>query len=568
MQDSDMKDRNTNFEDTGRQVRFSKLAWIILTVVVLLTAVIRVRLAPIPFERDEGEYAYAGQLMLQGIPPYEKAYNMKMPGIYAAYALLLAIFGQTHSGIHLGLIFLNIGAVIFVFFLAKDLFNPPIGAVAAAAYALLSTSYSVLGFAANAEHFVVLPALAGIWLLRRVIDSERYFSFFGSGLLFGLAFMMKQHGAAFIIFATLYLFANEVYRQPFNWKLFIAKIVLFPTGVFLPFVLTCLVLRKLGVFEKFWFWTFDYAKSYVSSKPLSAGIFNLKYSIFPIISSSICLWVLAGVGVLALFLKSRFRKESLFTTAFVIFSFLSICPGLYFRNHYFILFLPVVAILTAVGVAFIYSIFSNYRSTLAAKVLPTILVAFTFIYTIYQHRYYFFIASPERICAYTYWPNPFNESLKIAKVLNQNSQKDDTIAIIGSEPQIYFYSGRLSATSYVYAYPLVELHPYASKMQEEMIMQIEQASPKFLILERISFAWLASEGSDMKILDWTQQYASSFYHLVGVVDLVSREQTVYRWGPDAANYSPQSNFCLFILRHNRCSNEPFRTFTTETESIN
>lgn len=37
-----------------------------------------------PLERDEGEYAYAGQLMLQGIPPYQLAYNMKLPGTYAA----------------------------------------------------------------------------------------------------------------------------------------------------------------------------------------------------------------------------------------------------------------------------------------------------------------------------------------------------------------------------------------------------------------------------------------------------------------------------------------------------
>ena len=41
---------------------------------------IRIRFLAIPLERDEGEYAYAGQLMLQGIPPYRLAYNMKFPG--------------------------------------------------------------------------------------------------------------------------------------------------------------------------------------------------------------------------------------------------------------------------------------------------------------------------------------------------------------------------------------------------------------------------------------------------------------------------------------------------------
>ena len=72
--------------------------------VLLLVAGIRFRLLTIPLERDEGEYAYAGQLMLQGIPPYELAYNMKFPGVYAAYALILAGFGQTPGGIHLGVL--------------------------------------------------------------------------------------------------------------------------------------------------------------------------------------------------------------------------------------------------------------------------------------------------------------------------------------------------------------------------------------------------------------------------------------------------------------------------------
>ena len=41
---------------------------IALLLAILIFATIRWRLREIPLERDEGEYAYAGQLMLQGIP--------------------------------------------------------------------------------------------------------------------------------------------------------------------------------------------------------------------------------------------------------------------------------------------------------------------------------------------------------------------------------------------------------------------------------------------------------------------------------------------------------------------
>src|ERR1700746_3203038 len=66
----------------------------------LLVVGIRWRVREMPLERDEGEYAYAGQLILQGIPPYEIAYNMKLPGTYVAYAATLRTFGETASAIH------------------------------------------------------------------------------------------------------------------------------------------------------------------------------------------------------------------------------------------------------------------------------------------------------------------------------------------------------------------------------------------------------------------------------------------------------------------------------------
>ena len=37
--------------------------------------------------------------MLRGVPPYREAFNMKFPGAYAAYAMLMAVFGQTIEGI-------------------------------------------------------------------------------------------------------------------------------------------------------------------------------------------------------------------------------------------------------------------------------------------------------------------------------------------------------------------------------------------------------------------------------------------------------------------------------------
>jgi len=276
-------------------------AWFALLLVILLTAALRVRLLDVPLERDEGEYAYAGQLMLQGVPPYEQAYNMKMPGIYAAYALLLALFGETHTAIHLGLLLINAGTILLTFLLGKRLFGPVAGVAAAAAFALLSAGQEVQGLFANAEHFVLLPALGGLLLLLRAISSEKRATLFAAALLLGLAPVMKQHGAAFLLFGAHFLVYYEVRRRPFDWRRIAGRGLIYAAGAVLPFVLTCLLLWWSGVFETFWFWTFDYAKEYVSSVSFGFGLGMLRDRMVQISGSALALWLFSAAGLLSLF---------------------------------------------------------------------------------------------------------------------------------------------------------------------------------------------------------------------------------------------------------------------------
>ncbi|UCC21914.1 MAG: glycosyltransferase family 39 protein [Planctomycetota bacterium] len=172
-----MTGENTAAETAKAQGRHYRYwAWAVLVVVILLTAAVRIRLLDTPLERDEGEYAYAGQLILQGVAPYAQVYNMKMPGIYAAYALILAAFGQTHSGIHFGLLVVNAATILLLFLLTKRLFGPLAGVVAAGAFALLSLGQHVQGLFANAEHFVLVAAMGGLLLLVRAEERQRWFS--------------------------------------------------------------------------------------------------------------------------------------------------------------------------------------------------------------------------------------------------------------------------------------------------------------------------------------------------------------------------------------------------------
>src|SRR5579864_778475 len=100
-----------------------KVAVIILLLLIVLFGLIRYRLRDMPLERDEGEYAYSGQLLLQEIPPYKLAYNMKLPGVYAAYAAIMAAFGETPAGIHIGLLLINAATIVLLYLLTSLLFG-------------------------------------------------------------------------------------------------------------------------------------------------------------------------------------------------------------------------------------------------------------------------------------------------------------------------------------------------------------------------------------------------------------------------------------------------------------
>src|SRR5580765_5774074 len=113
-------------------------AWLIVGLAILFVVFIRVRLRDMPLERDEGEYAYAGDLLLQGVPPYKEAYNMKLPGTYAAYAVIMAVLGQSPTGIHLGVTLINVTSIVLVFLLGRKLLDELAGVVAAVCFALLS----------------------------------------------------------------------------------------------------------------------------------------------------------------------------------------------------------------------------------------------------------------------------------------------------------------------------------------------------------------------------------------------------------------------------------------------
>ena len=533
--------------DAQQQRRQQYWTYGTLALIVFFFALVRVRLLHIPLERDEGEYAYGGQLLLRGIDPYHLCYTMKLPGTAAAYSVILLLFGQTAAAIHLGLLLVSSGTSILIYFLTSRHWGSVAGLAAAATFALLSAGWGVLGFAAHATQFVVFFATAGWLALLFAIEKRRPLWLGGSGLLFGAAFLMKQPGIFFGIFGFLYLLYSH-WRAGWRWRAVAAEAAIFLAACGLPIAVTLASVWASGDGKNFWLWLVSYSGKYGSILTAQQIYFDFDYSARRVFGQSTWIWVAALAGLSALIWNKRVRNDVFFVAGFVLFSCIAVCPGFYFRQHYFVLLLPAASLLCGLAVYSGMTLFQErpgLRSS--AKLLPAALFVLILGLSVYQERAYFFEMDPVKICRMTYPGMPFPEAVEIGDYLKSHSSDGDRIAVLGSEPEVYFYSGRLSATGYIYTYPLTEPQPLAPVMQEQMIAEITASHPRFVVLvnDRSSWVNIVNREPDMTLYRWTQLYLSSGYQVRGIIDLL-KTGSEFHWG-DFQNYKPRSPSRIVIF---------------------
>lgn len=523
-----------------------KAARLVSLAVIALVVLVRVRLSPAPLERDEGEYAYAGQLILQGIPPFVEIYNMKMPGIYAAYAAMMAVLGQTAISIRMGLLLVNLACTAFVFLLARRATDRESAALTAATYALLSTGFGVLGVFAHATHFVVLFALAGFLMLPPSDKPVRPMQFFLAGLCFGTAFMMKQHGAAFIVLGGLYALWRCWPAAGTSKGGRVLALFLFSCAVFVPFVLTCLIMWRAGAFGKFWFWTFDYARAYVSQAGIGKVFRNFLLG-FKDVGwrwGAGVLWLYAIVGLLTLYREGR---KAVWIAGLFVAGLIGVCPGFFFRAHYFVLMLPSVALLAVFGAKRIAALAPKRWAERGGGLMPILVLGAGWLFAIAIQAPLFFAQTPAQVSRTIYSVNPFPESVEIARYLREHTKPDDRIGILGSEPQVCFYAKRKSATPFVYMYPLMEEQHFAPAMQDELIRDLESAPPAYIVYFPMVHSWMVKKNSEMRLPLWIPGYLKARYTKVGLIE-IEESQTRYYWDDQQKGREPSTRFFVIVCK--------------------
>lgn len=511
--------------------------WIGLAAILIVVGTIRVRLLDVPLERDEGEYAYGGQLLLAGEPPFSGVYNMKLPGASMAYAGAMAVFGETARGVRLGLLVANAATIVLVFLLGRALLGTAGALAAAAAYGALSSSPALLGPFGHATHLVALFGSAGLLAFLGALERPRPAArLAAAGVLLGLATLMKQPGAVFPAFAAAWL-AWERLRPgrggagPGTAARLALEEAALLGGAALPLAATAAWLAAAGVLGRAWFWVVEYARAYSGVIPLRDAPAMLAAALAAIGPPNAALLALAGLGLAALAWPPARPRRAGFLAALLAASLAGVAPGFYFREHYFILALPAVALLAGAAAE---AIAARGRLGPAAAAAVVLLACGHAAWT---QRRELFVLAPGEVSRAIYGHNPFPESVEVARWIAARSAPADRIAVLGSEPQVFFEARRRSATGYVYVYGLMEPQPFAARMQEEMIAEVERADPAYVVLVTIPTSWLVGPHSVRRVLEWKDAFLQTRYDLVGRV-VMTRDRTRYLWDAEARSAGP------------------------------
>ncbi len=525
---------------------FKNVNFLFFTFSILLVLYVRLRLLDIPFERDEGEYAYAGQALLQGMLPYRDFYNMKMPGTYFAFAWIIKYIGNSAMAIRGVVILINFANAALVYAIAKTRFKLEESIISASVYLLLSLTYEAQGWVSNSEHFVLMPALIGIYalsLMEKVSFFKQNILLCLSGMALMSSFLTKQHAFGYLIFATIWIgftslqgAKSENFQKIAFFKILIIRYFFFGMGCLLPAFALGAYLYTNNLFEPFYFLTFKYAAAYTSliSPPLKY-ISNFR----PIFWNSFVHWIIFFAVIRILCLPKWSEKvaenesESLFLRVYLLLffvcSFACVCPGGYFRPHYFQLMFPASALVIALGLSRCTIFWA--KTTRIFYLTPLKVQGLAILVFIMAQFGYLFRWTHDKIMLDMYDAAAFTQMQEVGTTLSKWAKPTDKIGMLGGEPQIFFYANRVSATGFLYHYPLIEHQKYADAMSKQFVHELEKTRPAIFI-----YSYLLKDKSHNPLTahylnNWKVQFCND-YEIIGKVykDLSQPYSAAYsRW---------------------------------------
>ena len=451
--------------------------------VALAALLLRAPVADLPFERDEGEYAYLAWRWLEGDIPYRDGFDQKPPGVLACYALILAAAGASPRAVHWGAQLYTLLTLALLLSLGRRVASLRVGAAAAVLCALATTAPGTLGNAANVELFALLPLVAALLAAWRGSEEGRGRDALAAGAAAGAALAFKPVVAPLAAFSFALLLLRR--RRSAAQRLRLAGA--FAAGgaaVWLPLLG---YFAAHGALDDLYDATVRFNLAYATSVSLSEYPEVLREELPRALGA---LGPLLGAAALGLALRALspgsapeeppLRADRQWLLGWLASGLLAVAAGGYFRSHYFQLAVPPLALVAALGLddaAATLRVPARLRAAALAAATAAVVLA-----GVLAAPWYFLPGDPAAKSRRIYGANPFAESAALGAFLAERSQPDDTVFVYGSEPQILVHARRRSASRYVLAYHyLIGPSEAMRARQEEVLAELRAAPPRFVL---------------------------------------------------------------------------------------
>jgi len=481
-----------------------------LVFLVLLTVAIRTPLLGVPFERDEGEYAYIGWRMEHQELPYRDWVDQKPPGIFWVYRLAFVLPMDPVRAVHLmGLLFAAASACA-LFFLALRFMGQWPAFVAALVFVLLSADPLLYGSEANTEMFMLLPLILSTLAFfsaasaagrgRRILFAAL------AGVFIGIAMAFKQVGAMqWPVFILMYpLFVDD--KKPVLRMLFFG--LWSALGIAVVWLAILLYFAIHHAVHDFIYNVFTHNFEYVQGVSGERRQNYLGDTLKSLAKDEAPVWLASVIGIIWLFVSGR-RKEFLFLVLWLVASAAGVSASGYYFPHYFQQLLPALCMAAALGV----DALDRRASLKSIPIVPrraALTVAVTVLMLVMLWPFLFNYTLAEAVNK-IYPDNHFAEKKVLAARLAEVTRPNDRVFIFGAEPEIFFYAQRVSATRYIFLFPLYGPYSDAKERQIATANEITSNAPAAALYlpNRLFF----TPDSEQYFTQWSLNYISQNFRM-------------------------------------------------------
>lgn len=472
-------------------------------ILLLLTALIRTPLLSIPFERDEGEYAYIAWRIKYNELPYREWFDQKPPAIFWLNRLAFNLPMDPVRAIHLMALLFAAASACALFLLALRFVGFYYAFLAGVLFVLLSADPLLFGTEANTEMFMLLPSILSVLAFFETTsatrpDRHKFLFAVLAGIFVGMAIAFKQVCAVlwpFLVFMYPVFFTGQ--KRFFQTVIFA---LLLTVGISIVWGGIFFYFAARGALGSLIHCVFLYNIEYVHAVSLSTRLAFLKIALTKFSADEWFVWILCGVG-LAWLLHTKRIKDFTLLLVWIVVSFIGISASGFYYLHYFQQWLPVLCLAAAVGLNAldqyiplkIAPLFIRRLIALTVLVVPIIIVFYP----------YFFRYSPAEAVDKMYGI-PFAEMNLLAHRLSQITKPKDKVYIFGAEPEILFYAQRVSATRYIFLDALYGPYSNAKKNQIIAADEITRNAPVATIY--MPYPLFFSSDNELYLTKWTHAY--------------------------------------------------------------